>query len=66
MRGERRCLPDRCRAPQFGRTPLHRAAIAGHAAVVEQLLAAKADVEAKDGVRGWGLGVGGWGSGVRG
>ena len=39
-------------APQGGETPLHRAARAGHAAVAGQLLAAKADVEAKDEVRG--------------
>ena len=48
MRGERGCLPDRCRAPQNGGTPLHLAAAEGHAAVAGQLLAAKADVEAKD------------------
>ena len=41
-------------APQFGHTPLHLAAMLGHAAVAEQLLAAKADVVAKDGVRGQG------------
>ena len=53
MRRERGCLPDRCRAPQRGRTPLHQAALRGRAAVVGQLLAAKADVEAKkDTVRG--------------
>ena len=54
MRGERRCLPDRCRAPQAGDTPLHEAAYAGHAAVAEQLLAAKADVGAKNQVMGEG------------
>ena len=54
MRGERVCLPDRCRAPQDGDTPLHFAAACGHAAVAEQLLAAKADVEAKDTVMGEG------------
>ena len=52
MRGERGYLPDRCRAPQVGRTPLHEAAEKGHAAVAGLLLAAKADVEAKDRVRG--------------
>ena len=36
-------LPERCRAPQGGETPLHRAVIEGHAAVVEQLLVAGAD-----------------------
>ena len=52
MRGEGGCLPDRCRAPQYGSTPLHIAAMCGHAAVVGQLLAAKADVETKDEVTG--------------
>ena len=52
MRGERRYLPDRCRAPQNEMTPLHHAAWQGHAAVAGQLLAAKADVGAKDEVRG--------------
>ena len=59
MRGERRYLPDRCRAPQGERTPLHCAAHGGSAAVAGQLLAAKADVEAQDTVRGqrgqWGV-----------
>ena len=45
------CLPERCRAPQNGWTPLHDAAIGGHTAVVEQLLAAGAAVDAKDKVR---------------
>ena len=55
------CLPERCRAPQFGQTPLHRAAIGGHAAVVEQLLAAGAAVDANDHVSGSGVRVGeGW------
>ena len=40
------------RAPQEKKTPLHRAAEFGHAAVVEKLLAAGADKEAKDAVRG--------------
>ena len=55
LRGERGCLPDRCRAPQDGWTPLHHAAYEGRAAVVEQLLAAKADVAAKNNVRGAGV-----------
>ena len=54
MRGERGCLPDRCRAPQGEDTPLHWAARYGRAAVAELLLAAKADVEAKDQVIGEG------------
>ena len=52
--GERGGVPDRCRAPQIGWTPLHWAAEKGHAAVVEKLLAAQADKEAKDMVRGQG------------
>ena len=54
MRGDKRCPPDCCRAPQIGMTPLHLAAYYGHAAVAGQLLAAKADVEAKNKVRGLG------------
>ena len=53
MRGERGCLTDRCRAPQET-TALHCAATYGNAAVVELLLAAKADVAAKNEVRGQG------------
>ena len=53
-------LPERCHAPQCGETPLHRAAQRGHVAVVEQLLAAGAAVEAKDQV-GVGTRIGeGW------
>ena len=43
FRGERRCVPERCRAPQAGNTPLHNGAGQGHAAVVEQLLVAGAN-----------------------
>ena len=56
MRGERGVLPERCRAPQDGRTPLHWAAEDGRAAVVEQLLAAGVAKDAKDRVRGIGSG----------
>ena len=52
--GERGCLPECCRSPQEGGTPLLRAAQAGYAAVVEQLLAAGAAVDAEDKVRGGG------------
>ena len=52
MRGEKRCLPDRCRAPQEGKT--HWATMVGHAAVAELLLAAGADLEAKNTVKGEG------------
>ena len=54
MRGERSCLPERCCAPQDGWTPLHLAAQGGHAAVAGQLLAAEANMAAKDKVRGQG------------
>ena len=57
LRGERGVLPDRCRAPQSGYTPLHLAAGGGHAAVVEQLLAAGAATDAQDKVRREGLGT---------
>ena len=50
------CLSDRCRAPQHGMTPLYDAARRGHAAVVEQLLAAGAAVDAEGEVRGGGRG----------
>ena len=52
MRGEGRFLTARYCPPQYGHTPLHRAAMNGHAAMVEQLLAAGADVEMKDAVSG--------------
>jgi len=55
-RRERGVLPERCRTPQIGRTPLHKAAEGGHAVVVEQLLAAGAAKDAKDEVRGVGSG----------
>jgi len=44
-------VPERCRAPQNGCTPLHVAAGKGHAAVVEKLLAAGAATHATDEVR---------------
>jgi len=49
-------MPEPCRAPQMGETPLYHAAIRGHAAVVEQLLAVGAAVDAKNEVRGVGRG----------
>jgi hypothetical protein len=53
LRGrEGSCLPERCRAPQGGETPLHFAAVYGRAAMLEQLLAAGAAADAKDYVRG--------------
>ena len=51
LRGDRGCLPERCRAPQGEGTALHEAAFAGHAAVVVQLLAAGAFEEAEEQVR---------------
>ena len=54
LHGERGCLPDRCPAPQIGRTPLHYAAIYSYAAVMEQLLAAGAEKDARNNVRGGG------------
>ena len=60
--GEGGCLPERCRAPQGGKTPLHLAALRGHAAVLKLLLAAGTAVDAKDKVRGeWGADRGGLG-----
>jgi len=54
-REEGGCLPERCRAPQVEATPLHCAAEGGHAAVLEQLLAAGAAADAETMVRGeWG------------
>ena len=50
--GEIGCLPEPCRAPQGEETPLYCAAGEGHSAVVEQLLAAGAAVDAKSEVRG--------------
>ena len=50
-RRESVCLTERCRAPQNGDTPLHFASRKGHAAVVNQLLAAGADWEVKTKVR---------------
>ena len=49
-------MPERCRAPQNGDTPLDCAAGKGHAAVVEQLLAAGAATDAENNVRGAGNG----------
>ena len=45
------CLIEPCRAPQNGFTPLHFAAIHGYPAVIDQLLAAGADKDAKGKVR---------------
>ena len=42
------CGSDMTITDRHGRTPLHYAADRGHAAVVEQLLAARAAVDAKD------------------
>ena len=48
-------LTERCRAPQWGNTPLHEAAGKGHAAVVEKLLVARADIHATNAVSGEGV-----------
>ena len=48
------CLPEPCRAPQYGYTALHHSAFRGLASVVEQLLAAGAAADAKNEVRGRG------------
>ena len=47
-------LTDRSRVPQSGNTPLLLAVQDGDAGVAHTLLAAGADKEAKDGVRGGG------------
>jgi len=52
--GEGWFLPERFRAPQYGHTPLHRAAIYDYVAVVEQLLSAGAALDLKNEVRGGG------------
>ena len=62
MRAEWGCLSECYRAPQKGNTPLHDAAVKGHVAVVEWLLAMQAVMEAKNEVRG-GRGVQGRGHG---
>ena len=49
-------MPERCRAPQSGWTPLHLAVNYFRVAVVEQLLAAGAAKDAKSEVRGAGSG----------
>ena len=51
-RRERVCLTEPCRVLQDGMTPLYQASCHGNATVVEQLLAAGADLEAKDAVSG--------------
>ena len=52
LRGERVCVPERCRATQNGDTPLHLASASGHTKVVVKLLNAKATIEVKNKVRG--------------
>ena len=42
---------DGCRAPQYGNTPLIRAALNGRLGAVQELLAKGADIEAKNEVR---------------
>ena len=51
-RGEKGCLPDRCRSPQVGQVPMHLAVARGHQAVVKTLLAEGTFKDAKDQVRG--------------
>ena len=51
LRGMRVRVSERCHSPQLGNTPLHHAARQGHVVVVEQLLLAGADKEAKGKVR---------------
>lgn len=48
------CLTGSRRVLQDGRTALHCAAVAGKVAAIQALLAAKADVHAKNNVRGGG------------
>ena len=48
------CPPESYRAPQDGCTPLLLAAKGGHLVVAQQLVAAEADKEARDKVRGEG------------
>ena len=55
LRRERVCVPERCRVPQHGQTPLHCAAQDGLAAAVDMLLKAGAATDATDNVRGVGL-----------
>jgi hypothetical protein len=54
--GEKGCLPEHCHTPQeqveSEKTPLNAAAAGGHVAVAEKPLAAGADKNAKDEVRG--------------
>jgi hypothetical protein len=45
------------RVAQVGKTPLHMAAFKGHEAAIKALVAAKADVNAKNEVRGGWQGV---------
>ena len=54
LRRGRVCVPELCRAPQDGDTPLHHAEANGHNAVVEMLLAAGAAKDARCKVRGKG------------
>ena len=50
---QREGMSERCRALQvFSHTPLHLAAARGHVTIVEKLLAAGADKDAKDNVSG--------------